>query len=89
MAYKNYVSGSVYDITSVGAGLLIRVDGNTVPTDCEGLNGSGWLLVKEENKTMVSVILAMRAQGHRSATIYTGSISGSYCVVTQYDPHDN
>ncbi|NRF28260.1 ABC transporter ATP-binding protein [Vibrio coralliilyticus] len=84
---KTYVTGEVYDITSVTEGLLIRVDGNVVPTDCVGLNPHGWMLIKEENKTMISVALAMRAQGKRNATLYINGIQGAACVVSQYDPH--
>ncbi|AIW18676.1 hypothetical protein B6A42_07915 [Vibrio coralliilyticus] len=85
---KTYVTGEVYDITSGSEGLLVRVDGNVVPSDCKGLNPHGWMLIKEENKTMISVALAMRAQGKRNATLYINGIQGTACVVSQYDPHD-
>ncbi len=87
-AFKTYVSGEVYDITSTRDGLLIRVDERKVPTDCNGVNPSGWMLIKEENKTMISVALAMRAQGKGMATIYTDGVQGGFCTVSQYDPHN-
>ncbi|MBN3517633.1 hypothetical protein JYA59_20480 [Vibrio neptunius] len=87
-AFKTYVSGEVYDITSTRQGLLIRVDEDKVPTDCNGVNPSGWMLIKKENQTMISVALAMRAQGKRMATVYIDGVQDNFCTVSQYDPHD-
>lgn len=85
-AADTYLGGKIYDITSIPAGLLIRLEGNAVPTACADLNAWGWMLIPEENKTMISVALAMLAQGKKSATVYTSGSVGSYCKVIQYDP---
>lgn len=85
-AADTYIDGDVYDITSIENGLLIRVKGNVVPTKCENPNGWGWMLIPEENKTMISVALAMFVQGKTHATIYTKNTGTGFCKVIQYDP---
>ena len=84
---ENYITGKVYDITSISSGLLIRVEGNQVPGACVDLNPHGWMLIPEEFKTMTSVALTMWTTEKRQATIYVSGAVGSYCRVTQYDPH--
>lgn len=85
-AAETYISGDVYDISSAEAGLLIRIKGNEVPTKCQNPGGFGWMLISEENKTMISVALAMFTQGKTGATIYTENTGASFCKVIQYDP---
>ncbi|CCO49523.1 conserved exported hypothetical protein [Vibrio nigripulchritudo SOn1] len=82
-----YLGGKVYDITSTQSGLLIRFEGNVVPSSCPNPNNWGWMVIPEENKTMTSVALAMFTQGKRNATVYTNGTVGSFCRVIQYDPH--
>jgi hypothetical protein len=79
-----YQTGKVYDITSTTDGLLVRLEGNIVPTQCPH---GGWMLIPEENKTMISLALASFMQGKTKATIYTQGTVGGYCKVTQYDDH--
>jgi len=86
-AAEHYQSGKIYDITSTADGLLIRLEGNIVPTKCPNYKGRGWMLIPEENKTMISVALTHFMQGKTNATIYTQGTVGSYCRVIQYDPH--
>lgn len=85
----HYQHGEVYSITSSSAGLMIRLkvgnDLNVVPDNCIDTNKYGWMIIKEENQTMIAVALSMQAQNKKMATIYTQKV-GSYCVVTQYDP---
>ncbi|MCX9560698.1 hypothetical protein IG557_17850 [Vibrio cholerae] len=45
------------------------------------------MLIPEENKTIISVALAMWTQGKTNATIYTSGTKSGYCQVVQYDPH--
>lgn len=85
-AAETYIYGDVYDISSIEAGLLIRIKGNEVPTKCQNPGGWGWMLIPEENKTMISVALAMFTQGKMGATIYTKNTGASFCKVIQYDP---
>ena len=88
----NYVVGEVYDITSTVNGLLVRVKDsqatNIVPTDCQNPGPYGWMLIPEASKTMISVALAMRAQGKRDAAIYVNPTTSGPCDILQYDPKD-
>ncbi|MDG2018547.1 MAG: hypothetical protein P8J25_03780 [Porticoccaceae bacterium] len=86
-AANHHQGGKIYDITSTRDGLLIRLEGKIVPTKCPNPNGRGWMLIPEENKTMISVALTHFMQGKTNATIYTQGTVGSYCRVIQYDPH--
>ena len=57
-----------------------------IPGNCQG-TPYGWMLIKEANKTMISVTLTMWATGKRGATIYTAGIdSTGYCIINQLDP---
>ena len=86
-AGDHYQNGKVYDITGVTNGLLIRLEGNIVPTQCPNPQGSGYMIIPEKNKTMISLALASFMQGKTKATIYTqGSVDG-YCKVIQYNNH--
>lgn len=87
-AHKSHIFGQVYDISSSKDGLLLRMDGNTVPTDCIGTSSYGWMLISKEDTAMISVALAMRAQGKQTASIYVSGLMHGLCRVTQYDPHD-
>jgi hypothetical protein len=77
--------GNVTNITSIKEGLLIILDTGK-PSGCT--QNSGWMFIPEENKTMVSVALAMFSQGKTDAAIYVDvNATGSYCRIVQYDPH--
>ena len=52
-----YLSGNVMNITTTTSGLMIMLDSG-IPTNCQG-TPSNWMLIKEENKTMISMALAM------------------------------
>jgi len=90
ISYKAYageahLGGNVNNITSIREGLLIALDTGK-PSGCT--QTSAWMLIPEENKTMISVALAMHMSGKTKATIYVDvNASGSYCVIAQYDPH--
>lgn len=86
-AADTFQGGRIYDITSTPDGLLIRLEGDVVPTQCPNPNGWGWMVIPEDNKTMISVALTMFVQGKTNATIYTSGVVGGFCKVIQYDPH--
>jgi hypothetical protein len=81
------LTGTMTNITSVPSGLLIMID-TGVPTDCTNPTIPTWMEIKETNKTMVSVALAMWVSGNKGVVVYvdgTRGVSG-YCVITQFDP---
>lgn len=86
-AADTYVSGKIYDFTSTEQGLLIRIEGNQVPSSCPNPHSWGWMLIPQESTTMISVALMMLAQDKTNATIYTSGTIGSFCKVIQLDPH--
>ena len=85
LSASHYKSGNIINITSYSAGMLIKLDSGA-PANCLG-TPNDWLLIKEENKTMISVALSMWATGKTWAIVYTDPYAGSgYCVVKQLDP---
>ncbi len=82
----HYLSGEITDISSVAAGLLIMLSSGT-PDNCAS-TPYNWMLIKEENKTMVSVALTMWATKNMAVTVYTDSFApgSGYCVINQLDP---
>lgn len=81
---ESHIVGTVTSITSVGRGLLMRVNGDERPTGCPGT--SAWMLIPEENKTMISVALAAYMSGNKSAVVYVDVNATGYCKIIQYDP---
>ncbi|MGR6871043.1 hypothetical protein ACU6U9_01755 [Pseudomonas sp. HK3] len=78
------LGGTVSNITSIREGLLILLDTGK-PSGCT--QGTGWMIIKKEHSTMISVALASYMAGNKTATIYVDvSSSGSYCEIVQYDP---
>lgn len=86
-AADHYLSGNIINVTTTANGLMIMLD-TGIPTNCQG-TPYNWMLIKEQNKTMTSLALAMWASGKKAATVYTaGIIPGSYCEIVQLDPVD-
>lgn len=86
-AADHYLSGNIINVTATASGLMIMLD-TGIPTNCQG-TPYNWMLIKEENKTMISTALAMWASGKKTATVYTAGMShGSYCEITQLDPSE-
>lgn len=82
-----YLSGNIINITTTTGGLMIMLDSG-IPTNCKG-TPYNWLLVKEENKTMISMALTMWASGKKGLTVYTAALNpGSYCEIIQIDPYE-
>lgn len=79
--------GKVTGITSYTGGLLTRVNEDKKPTGCS--QESAWMLIKQDNTTMIAVVLATYMANKRDAVVYVDTQSiGNYCEVTQYDPQN-
>lgn len=86
-AANHYLSGNIVNVTTNASGLMIMLY-TGVPTNCQG-TPHNWMLIKEENKTMISMALAMWASGKKAATVYTAGMNpGSNCEITQLDPSE-
>ncbi|NAW63881.1 hypothetical protein [Photobacterium halotolerans] len=87
MAAENYVSGKITNITAIEGALLVKVENQIIPENCAGTHYN-WMKIKQENTTMISVVLAQWAANNRAATVYTSGIEtgGQYCLVIQVDP---
>lgn len=80
--------GKIRDISAVTGGLLIKLDSGA-PDNCAN-TPYGWLLVKSDRTTIISVVLASWAAGSKTGTIYTTGLENGngYCLVNQFDPTD-
>lgn len=59
-----------------------------VPTNCKG-TPYNWMLIKEENKTVISMALTMWASGRSGLAVYTAGLNpGSYCAIIQLEPNE-
>lgn len=87
IAAENYVSGKITNITAIEGALLVKVENQIIPENCAG-TPYNWMKIKQENTTMISVVLAQWAANNRVATVYTSGIEtgGKYCLVIQVDP---
>lgn len=84
-AAETWLEGNLSEVTTVGEGLLIRMD-NGLPTQCTG-TPFGWMLIPEANKTMLAMTMMLWMSGKRSMVIYTRAYTGDgYCTITQVDP---
>ncbi|WP_249199160.1 hypothetical protein [Photobacterium sp. GJ3] len=86
-AASHYISGKITNITAIEGALLVKVENQAIPENCAG-TPYNWMKIKQENTTMISVVLAQWAANNRVATIYTSGIEyqGGYCIVNQVDP---
>jgi len=83
-AAAHWLRGDIVDITSIPEGLLVKLD-TGVPTNCSGV-ANGWMLIAEENRTMLATALSFYISGGRTADIYVSPLSNGRCPVTQFDP---
>ena len=85
-AAANYQSGKIKNLTATTGGIMIMMD-KGLPDNCAG-TPYGWLLIKEENTALTSVVLAAWVSGKSTGTVYTsGRGNGTgYCIVNQFDP---
>ena len=81
-----YLGGNISNITSAPVGLLIMLDSG-VPGNCVG-TPFNWMVIREQNKTMVSVALTLWTTGNKGAVVYTSGLDQAtgYCIVSQLDP---
>ena len=84
-AANNYRSGSIINISSTAQGLMIMLD-SPVPDNCQG-TPYNWLLIPEQNKTMISLTMALWLSGKKSFTVYTANRASGYCEVIQVHPN--
>jgi hypothetical protein len=84
-AETDFLSGNISNVTSSSEGLLVTLNSG-VPENCSS-TPNNWMLIKQNDSTMVSIALAMWASGRTGATLHTSGISqdSPYCVVTQLD----
>lgn len=83
---SHWTSGYISNLSSTGVGLLIMLEGKALPDNCEG-SPFGWMKIKSENKTMISVALTVWTKGDKQVTVYSSGLdSTGYCVITQFDP---
>lgn len=76
------VAGYVVNMTSMPEGLLVMLDAG-IPDRCEG-TPYGWMIIPEENKTMVAVAMMAYMQNDRKITLgVNGTFFGGYCLVGQ------
>ena len=80
-----HISGDIKDITSIHGGLLVRMDGDKVPTDCAN-SASSWMKISETDTAMTSLILSYWLQGKTRFTLYIDNWSSGYCTIAQADP---
>jgi len=78
-----HVSGDITNITSVNAGILVRIGANEVPENCT--SGKAWMLISEEKKSMISLTITAWTLG-KTVTVYTTATTNGYCLVHQVDP---
>ena len=84
-AASHYISGSISNLTVTTEGIMVMVTGG-LPDNCIGTPW-GWMLIKQENAALTSVVLASWVSGNTNGTFYTSaSESGHYCTINQFDP---
>jgi hypothetical protein len=78
-----HVSGKITNITSIQAGLLIRIEANETPENCTSSNV--WMQVDEQYKTIISLAITSWTLG-KTVTVYTSPGTSGFCKITQVDP---
>lgn len=84
-AAETYLAGTISNITTGPTGMRIMLD-TGVPNNCTG-TPYGWMLIRQEDKSMVAAALAMWFSGQRKVVVYTNAYSDTtYCIINQLDP---
>jgi hypothetical protein len=85
-AANSYQSGKIKNLTATTGGVMVMLD-TGLPDNCEG-SPYGWMLIKQSNTAITSVVLAAWVAGKTQGTFYTsGRPNGTgFCVVIQFDP---
>lgn len=77
-AAENYVGGKITSLSGSGSDPAIRVEGNQVPSKCDG-GTYGWLYFygsAQERQWIYSTALAMAVSG-KPVTVYTNADGGT------------
>ncbi|MFW2174630.1 ABC transporter ATP-binding protein [Acinetobacter guillouiae] len=87
-AADTYLHGTIVDITSVSEGLLIKMDKQSVPDICQNRSPFGWMLIPNDRKAIMAVMLMNWYQKKTSASIYVDfdQKNNAYCTISQIDP---
>lgn len=85
-AAEQWLAGNIVNVTSSSQGLMILLD-TGIPDNCQG-TPYNWMLIKQADKTMVAVAIALWIAGKPAVTVYTipPAGPGSFCTVNQLDP---
>lgn len=83
---NGYVSGEITNITSVRAGLLVKIENGEVARTCQG--GKSWMQVKQEDTAIISMLITSWTL-KRKITVYTDPTNTGYCQVNQIDPNES
>lgn len=87
VAAPNYQTGEITNLSSVQRGVLIIMDNNNLPDNCQGTT-YGWMLIDKEDPAIISVVLAAWASGNTAGTVYTSGIAtgDNVCRIIQFHP---
>lgn len=80
----HWLSGNINNITTMRGAMLIMLD-TGVPDNCQG-TPYGWMLIRQEDRVVVNMVMAMWASERRNATVYTVGMVDGWCEVQQIDP---
>lgn len=81
-----YLHGNIKNLTSTTNGLMIMLD-TDVPDNCQGTS-YGWMLIKEDERAMISTVLSLWVAGRKKGTVYTSGLENNLCIINQYDPSE-
>jgi hypothetical protein len=82
-AGTDWLRGDMSDVWAAPEGLYIKLH-TGVPSKCYGLNAYSWMLIPEENKTILSFAMAKWFSTSKSMDVYV-KVVGSVCTVTSID----
>lgn len=87
-AASHYTSGTITNLTVGKAGLMIKVSGG-LPDNCDG-TPYNWILIKQADSALTSVVLALYISKSTSGTFYTTGRENEagYCTLNQFDPSE-
>lgn len=86
MAGPHYVSGEIANVTVTKSGMMFQFKGAALPDNCEG-SSYGWMFIKQEDTTMISVFIASWMAGKLKAKVFSSGLNSSgVCEINQFDP---
>jgi hypothetical protein len=85
LAGPNWISGNISNVTSTQEGLMIMLD-TGLPDNCQGTPW-GWLLIRQEHKTLIAVTLLAWTLKIPVCVYTTGIGSSGYGEIIQVDPN--